>query len=111
MNNSPYDNLSGQNPGAALGQILGSTASRLQMPTSGPMAGLGTALNSLRTGENGLGMGAKGAAPSQPAGYQRLATPDRQALLNAMLMRARGGQAGGAPASPLPAPNSNVPTT
>lgn len=42
--------------------------------------------------------------------YQTLAQPDRQALLQAMLTRARGGQAGGAPTAPLPAPNSQVPT-
>lgn len=34
----------------------------------------------------------------------------RQALLQAMLQRARGGQAGGAPTTPLPVPNANIPT-
>lgn len=52
-----------------------------------------------------------GVAASGPGidAYKTLPQGDRGALLQAMLMRARGGQAGGAPTTPLPAPNSNIP--
>lgn len=48
--------------------------------------------------------------PQTGAPYTKLADPARQQLLQSMLMRARGGQAGGAPNAPLPAPNANIPT-
>lgn len=48
--------------------------------------------------------------PETGAPYTKMADPARQQLLQSMLMRARGGQAGGAPNAPLPAPNSNIPT-
>lgn len=61
-----------------------------------------------RLGKNGAGndvASTPGAAP-----YTKLDTTARTGLLNAMLSRARGGQPGGAPNTPLPAPGANVPT-
>lgn len=51
------------------------------------------------------------ASSANPGAFSRLETPQRQALLQSMLTRSRGGQPGGAPTAPLPTPNSNVPTT
>lgn len=48
-------------------------------------------------------------APPGPGAYAPMVQGDRAALLQAMLTRARGGQAGGAPTAPLPTPNSNIP--
>lgn len=53
---------------------------------------------------------ASAAAPQVGAPYTKLEDTARQQLLQSMLMRARGGQAGGAPTAPLPAPNSNIPS-
>lgn len=47
--------------------------------------------------------------PAPGMQYARLEQPARQDLLNAMLQRARGGQPGGAPTTPLPLPNSQTP--
>jgi hypothetical protein len=95
-----------------------------------PRSGIGGFFNSLTSGSGGGGLGdafgrlaggnKPGAAKDVPGGaapisasqqpFVSLETPQRNALLQAMLQRARGGQAGGAPNAPLPAPNSNVPT-
>lgn len=64
---------------------------------------------SSKTGAPSIGGRGDNANPNQ-AGYARMDQPGRSALLQSMLTRARGGQPGGAPTAPLPAPGSTIPT-
>lgn len=77
--------------------------------SGGPAGMLGGVFSGLREkAGNSADLGGAPMTDSQKP-FDRLGGDARQQLLQSMLMRARGGQPGGAPNAPLPTPNSNVP--